>query len=545
MDNSDPTSEYDYFSVTYRFTPPEGISPEAIAQSIAEEQTVEIPHKCIPETLFEDSIVGTVEDITSPEKDCYDTTIQYRSDLTNNTIPQLLNILFGTLSPKMPLQITGLSFSDQFLSQIPGPAFGIEGIRKRLGVSCRPLLCTALKPIGISNTELASIAGACALGGIDIITDGHRVTDQPFHRFDDRINRVTEAITQANLHNGSTTLYFPNLCGTLNQIDRQAEHLIKFGIPGVLVAPHIVGLDIPRYLAEKYNYMIITYPAFSNMFYSAEEFGILPHLHLGTLFRMLGADISMFPSWGKFCCFTREQCLSIAHTLTKPTASLAPSFPGPCGGITIDQLPDMATAYGENSVLHIAIPVLNHSADYLPVIRSFIDTVYNAFPEAQETPQAPFFSSCPYPSTQTHEPPPDRLTCNSYTWSDRIAAPYYTLGQNTERESPECTGITVTELVQNSNSYTRFGLRYFELEKGNNFSIDTAEHNLIIIGVRGSGILVKNNNQYTLNPHDIGYVGAMEPHQLHNSSSTEPFGFFCIAGNKKDKPNPVVQETIP
>ena len=48
---------------------------------------------------------------------------------------------------------------------LPGPRFGIEGLREKVGVPVGPILCTALKPMGRSVAELADMAYAFAKGG--------------------------------------------------------------------------------------------------------------------------------------------------------------------------------------------------------------------------------------------------------------------------------------------------------------------------------------------------------------------------------------------
>jgi ribulose-bisphosphate carboxylase large chain len=73
-----------------------------------------------------------------------------------------------------------LDLGDDILSQFPGPSFGIAGLRDIVGVYDKPLLCTALKPMGKSATELAKIAYYFALGGVDVIKDDHGLSNQPF-----------------------------------------------------------------------------------------------------------------------------------------------------------------------------------------------------------------------------------------------------------------------------------------------------------------------------------------------------------------------------
>ena len=55
------------------------------------------------------------------------------------------------------------------LSLWRGPRFGIDGLRKAVGVLGRPLLCGVLKPLGRSPQELAQLATQFVEGGVDVI----------------------------------------------------------------------------------------------------------------------------------------------------------------------------------------------------------------------------------------------------------------------------------------------------------------------------------------------------------------------------------------
>ena len=104
------------------------------------------------------------------------------------------------------------------LRSFRGPRFGRDGLRERLGVPTRPLLCTALKPLGLSPEGLAELAYRFALGGIDIIKDDHGLADQNFARFRDRVQRCAEAVARANRETGGRSIYVPNVTAPFDEI---------------------------------------------------------------------------------------------------------------------------------------------------------------------------------------------------------------------------------------------------------------------------------------------------------------------------------------
>jgi ribulose-bisphosphate carboxylase large chain len=523
----------DYFSITYRVTPPSGVPPKDFAQNIAEEQTVEIPHESIPERHYKMGVVGTVDSIDAEKEGSSRVVIRYRSDITGFSIPQFLNVLFGNISLKNGIKIISFDLPEQLIAAFGGPQRGIDTIRATLGIYGRPLLATALKPLGLSCAELAKTAGSCARGGIDIIKDDHGIADQRFHPFEERICRVSEAIATANASSGSTTLYFPNICAPADRIEPQVELALRNGIRGILLAPQLVGFDMVRYLAAKYRIMIMAHPSFTGSLFSSESHGIIPSLFLGTLFRLIGADISIFPSWGGRFPFSRQECIDIAHALTEAMPPLRRAFPAPAGGIRLDRFADIADAYGEEAVLLVGGALLGDSIDLAGSVSGFLERVRQRFNEQRLPPDDTSGSSCEYrPGIQVDNTAGDVLNFSEFNWSGRERVAYRLEGEADFKD------IQRIELTGGSGNRTAFDLRYFEIGAGGYSSFEKHLHEHVIIGVRGCGVLVKSGRRLAVRPNDIASIGQYEPHQLRNEQET-PFGFYCIVDKKRDRPQPV------
>lgn len=523
-------NQTDFFSVSYRIAPQDGRSIEQTAQGIAEEQTVEIPHEYIPQSHFDHGLVGNVVETTTLDDGTWKAVIRYRNDVAGISLPQFINVLFGNISIQKGIAVTGLDLPKAFLSHFTGPRFGIKGIRKQLGIYARPLLSTALKPLGSSARGLARIAGDCARGGIDLIKDDHGIADQHFHPFEERISRVAEAIATANAHTGSRTLYFPNICAPVDDIERQVECAVRNGIRGVLLSPMLVGFDTARYLSEKYQVMIMAHPAFSGSLYTSSHQGINPEIILGTIFRIAGADISVFPSWGGRFPFSRPECMAIADALTGELGSLKAAFPAPAGGIKPERFDAIAQTYSHDAIWLVGGALLGHAEDLTTTTERFLEKMRTYFKEERRTPATGFASSCEIGGVaQEQHQLKDVLAFDNYTWK----------GRNIENYKPDGSavfgGVHRIELMGKTGINTAFDLRYFEIEPGGFSTLEKHVHEHVIIGVRGSGTLLKKGGRYTINPHDIAYVGPLEPHQLCNVTS-EPFGFYCIVDHKRDRP---------
>src|SRR2546428_7035115 len=194
----------------------------AKARDIAFEQTVELPADAMPPEVAL-RVAGRVESLESLGRGRSRAVISFDPGAVCGDLPQLLNLLFGNISLKTGILIAGLEWPDELLTALRGPRLGIAGLRELTGARGRPLLCTALKPLGRSAPELAQLAYGFARGGIDLIKDDHSLADQTTAPFRDRVERCSEAVARANGETGREAPDFPN--GT----SRSPPHL---GAPG-------------------------------------------------------------------------------------------------------------------------------------------------------------------------------------------------------------------------------------------------------------------------------------------------------------------------
>jgi ribulose-bisphosphate carboxylase large chain len=162
---------------------------EAEARSLAEtaciEQSVEFPAELVPDGDIREQVTGRLEAFEAAGPGRYLASISFPVESTAGELTQLLNLIWGTGSFFGYFRANRVDLPDGLLSRFRGPRFGVAGMRKLLGVYGRPLLCTAIKPIGLSAAQLADLAYRCALGGIDLIKDDHGLTDQPYAPFRD------------------------------------------------------------------------------------------------------------------------------------------------------------------------------------------------------------------------------------------------------------------------------------------------------------------------------------------------------------------------
>ncbi len=339
---------FDRMLVTYRVTTSDLQTARIVASDIANEQTVECPPACIPEEILENAIVGRVETVKQldiPGK--FHIEISYHPHVTGFSVPQVLNVLFGNISLKNNVRIIDLNLGESLYSHFLGPRYGISGLREICGAHTRPLACTALKPLGSSVESLAHKAYQFALGGIDIIKDDHGLADQSFHPFAQRVKKCAEAIALSK----SKTLYMPMISGRFDQIEEQIKCVIDNGLKGILIAPMLVGFDTVRYISQTYPLVILGHPSWTGGNFASPDHGLDPAVLLGTLFRLVGADASIFPNSGGRFPFTQQECSDIADALRNPKGAWKPSFPSPAGGMQLSNVTGLVEQFGPDTLL--------------------------------------------------------------------------------------------------------------------------------------------------------------------------------------------------
>ena len=341
----------DRIYVTYKFA---GEDPRAIAEVIRAEQTIEFPYELAP-SWIQDSVVGKVENISSTNNFSHLITISYNPDVTGGELNQFLNVLWGNVSLFPGIRIVDLKFPELFLEKYKGPRFGIGGLRELVDAPSRPLVSTALKPMGSDAKTLAEMARTLALAGFDLIKDDHSLANQPWATWKERVTLVSRAVKEANEITGRYSAYAPSLNLPFDQIVDAAHTAKELGAGALLMLPGITGFDSLRKIAadDSISLPIQGHPAMLGSLVTSTNEGISHGIALGTLMRLSGADISIFPNIGGRFSFTAEQCLDITEKSREKLGNLKPMLVSPAGGMTLTRIPEMIEMYGKDCALLI------------------------------------------------------------------------------------------------------------------------------------------------------------------------------------------------
>jgi len=352
---------------TYRIAVPESLGA-ARADALAVEQSVEMPASAIRDASVAAEVLATVESV-APAPDGVEVVLGIAPSTTGFEAGQLLNMLFGNCSLQPDIELVDIALPPGYANAFAGPRHGIEGIRRAAGAEARALTCTALKPQGSSPADLAALARTFALAGIDVIKDDHGIADQTYAPFAERVPAVQRAIDEANAKTGGSTLYAPTFSGGPRALAAQCAVAHETGVRLALVAPMLIGIPLFAELQSSLDIPVMAHPAF------AGAGRIAPPLLLGKLFRLFGADATIFPNHGGRFAYSRDTCLGIAAAARNPWHDLRPTLPVPAGGMGVDRVDEMVSSYGPDTMLLIGGGLLTAGDRLAERAREFVAKV--------------------------------------------------------------------------------------------------------------------------------------------------------------------------
>ncbi|MFH0863968.1 MAG: ribulose-bisphosphate carboxylase large subunit [Candidatus Gottesmanbacteria bacterium] len=157
--------------------------------------------------------------------------IAYPLDLfEKGNIPQLLSSIAGNvygLKEASCLRLDDINLPENYVKTFPGPAFGIDGIRKITGVYGRPLIGCIIKPkLGLDCEKHSKIAKEVYEGGIDFVKDDENLTSQEFNPFEKRVSLIMKYLIDSHQLN---KIYAFNVTAPSDRMLKRANFIKTHG----------------------------------------------------------------------------------------------------------------------------------------------------------------------------------------------------------------------------------------------------------------------------------------------------------------------------
>jgi ribulose-bisphosphate carboxylase large chain len=148
-------------------------------------------------------------------------------------LPEIMSSIGGNIygmKSAEGLRWEDVTIPEKMLKSFHGPRFGIEGIRKYLGVYNRPLVGTIVKPkVGLTSEEHAKVAYNSCKGGCDIVKDDENLTSQDFNKFQKRFLLTMDACKKAEEETGEKKIYFINCTAECEEMIKRIKFVEKHG----------------------------------------------------------------------------------------------------------------------------------------------------------------------------------------------------------------------------------------------------------------------------------------------------------------------------
>ena len=278
-------------------------------------------------------------------------------------IPMLLSTIIGNISMAGKLKLLDIEFPEELTKQFQGPKFGVQGIRKILGVKDRPLVGNMTKPcVGYTPEVGAKLFGKAAEGGVDLVKDDELISDP---KYCPRLQRVKLYAEKANFiyeKTGHKVLYFVNITDRVDKILDNAKRAIETGANALMINYLTVGISGMQALSESsdINVPIMGHLNFAGTMYESHYSGMSSHLIFGKLARLAGADILVYPSpYGKLS-LLRERYLQTAHHLLGKWCHFKPTFPMPGGAVMPNVVPAIIKDLGKDCIMGVGGAIHGH-----------------------------------------------------------------------------------------------------------------------------------------------------------------------------------------
>ena len=149
--------------------------------------------------------------------------IAFPAENISPSTSQLLNYIAGDLFDAgyvSEIQIDHINFPSEFLKRFPGPQYGIDALRERIGACGRPMLGLILKPAGLTPERMHDIAVAAGVEGIDVIKEDIKFVSPAYSPLEDRLRAIVSALRDIESETGERPLYVLNVTGETRRFRR-------------------------------------------------------------------------------------------------------------------------------------------------------------------------------------------------------------------------------------------------------------------------------------------------------------------------------------
>ena len=292
-------------------------------------------------------------------------TIRFPRANVEGDIASLLTMIFGKYSMAGAARVVDVRLPADYGTR---PAVGLSGLRRRLGVTDRPLVMAIFKPaLGLSAADHADILSEVVDAGIEDIKDDEILGNLTSAPTMDRVRACRPVLERARAA-GRNVLYAVNLTGPVDQLIDRARALIDAGANAFLFNALAYGYSCLEALARHpdIDVPLFAHPALAGALSAAPDTGLAYSVVLGTLMAHAGADAVLYPAHYGSLPFDPAEERRIADILRGRNV-----FPVPSAGIHPGVVPKAMADYGHDEVLNAGTGIMDHPGGPGAGVRAF------------------------------------------------------------------------------------------------------------------------------------------------------------------------------
>jgi ribulose-bisphosphate carboxylase large chain len=170
-------------------------------------------------------------------------------------LPTLMSTVAGNLfelSQFSGVKLMSIELPDSFTRSFRGPAFGVDGSRRLMGVFDRPMIGTIIKPsVGMSPEQTAAVVEQLVGAGVDFLKDDELMANPPHSPINRRIDAVMDVINRLADKTGRRAMFAFNVTDDLDAMQRHYDRIVARGGTCAMLSLNSVGLAATKKLCDR------------------------------------------------------------------------------------------------------------------------------------------------------------------------------------------------------------------------------------------------------------------------------------------------------
>lgn len=342
------------------YVEPEGTSITEAAGGVAAESSVGTWTELTTVKPYVESLAARVFSIEGNEAKIAYPVELFEPGNMPNVLSSVAGNVFG-LRVLRNLRLTDVKFSRQLVKSFKGPQYGVEGIRKLVGVQGRPLVGTIIKPkLGLKTIDHAKVAYEAWLGGCDIVKDDENLSSQSFNLFEERLAKTLESRDRAEEETGEKKVYMINITSGTKEMLHRAELVLRHGGEYVMIDILTCGFAaLQTFRDQGFQLVIHAHRAGHAAFTKNSLHGISMQV-ISRVARVIGVDqLHVGTVVGKMF-ETKEEVAENCDALTEEMFELKSVLPVASGGLHPRLIPALMEFFGKDFVIQAGGGIHGH-----------------------------------------------------------------------------------------------------------------------------------------------------------------------------------------